>query len=72
MTLPSILRRTAGIHVTLKEPTGLPQTGDDGNIWLWVIIGLSSILAGLCVLLYMKRGMICSCPFYLQFCSYVI
>ena len=42
------------IHVTLKEPSGLPQTGDDGNIWLWVIIGLSSILAGLCVLLWRK------------------
>ena len=48
------VQRDHTINVTFKEVTGPPQTGDDGSIWLWVVLGLSSILAGLCLLVWRK------------------
>ena len=45
---------TAACKVTVTA-TGLPQTGDNGNMVLWIITGLSSILAGLCLLVRQKR-----------------
>ena len=45
---------TAACKVTVTA-TGLPQTGDNGNMVLWIITGLSSILTGLCLLVRQKR-----------------
>jgi len=45
---------TAACKVTVTA-TGLPQTGDNGNMMLWIITGLSSLLAGLCLLVRQKR-----------------
>lgn len=49
-------KASAGLNgkTTFKTVTGLPQTGDDSNIWLWVITGLLSILGGLCTLVWRK------------------
>lgn len=46
---------TATCEVTVTDAAGLPQTGDSGNMMLWMITGLSSILAGLCLLIWRKR-----------------
>jgi len=35
--------------------TGTPKTGDGGNMMLWIILGLSSILVALCLLVWRKR-----------------
>jgi len=45
---------TAACKVTVTAK-GLPQTGDNGNMMLWIITGLSSLLAGLCLLVRQKR-----------------
>ena len=45
---------TAACKVTVTA-TGLPQTGDNGNMVLWIITGLSSILTGLCLLVRQRR-----------------
>lgn len=42
------------IHVTFKESSSLPQTGDDSNLWLWLALAAAST-AGVCVLVWRKR-----------------
>jgi len=46
---------TATCEVTVTNATVSPQTGDSGNMMLWIITGLSSILVGLCLLIWRKR-----------------
>lgn len=46
---------TATCEVTARDAAGLSQTGDGGHIALWIIAGLSSILAGACLLIRRKR-----------------
>ena len=41
--------------VTVTKAAGSPQTGDSGNMMLWIITGLSSILIGLYLLVWRKR-----------------
>jgi len=35
---------------TVTAAAGQPKTGDDSNIWLWILFGVSSLLAGLYLL----------------------
>ena len=46
---------TATCEVTVKDTVGLPQTGDNGNRMLWIVIMLTSVLGILCVLVWRKR-----------------
>lgn len=46
---------TATCEMTVTDAAGLPQTGDNGNMMLWMITGLTSILAGLCALIWRKQ-----------------
>jgi len=46
---------TATCKVTVTNAADSPQTGDSGNMMLWIITGLSSILIGLYLLVWRKR-----------------
>ena len=40
---------------TVTAAAGQPKTGDDSNIWLWILFGVSSLLAGLYLLGFKKQ-----------------
>jgi len=46
---------TATCKVTVTNAADSPQTGDSGNMMLWIITGLSSILISLYLLVWRKR-----------------
>jgi len=46
---------TATCKMTVTNAADSPQTGDSGNMMLWIITGLSSILIGLSLLVWRKR-----------------
>jgi len=45
---------TAACKVTVTDAAGLPNTGDSGNMMLWIVIMLTSVLGILCVLVWRK------------------
>ena len=49
---------TATCKVTVTATTNSTQTGDNSNMMLWIITLLSSILIGLCMLVWRKRQQI--------------